>query len=226
FFEMRHEPMAVNRITRKASPDMVVNPAEAHSAQSVKNGSCNAVVSSAHSGPPQQVGHGGVWKLGRRADASVNRIDQCLELASGLGNDLRWQSAGQRCRSYKTLQQGHSVNVYAVSVAAVDVVNCHQYVDKARPTPTRLLREVGAAPERFAGWSEEHCQRPAALLPKCMKSRHIDLVDVRSFLPVDFDVDEMLVHDCSDGRILEALVGHDVAPVAGGIANGEQDRFV
>ena len=29
-----------------------------------------------------------------------------------------------------------------------------------------------------------------------------------------------------DGGVLEALVRHDVAPVAGGVADGEQDRLV
>jgi hypothetical protein len=51
-------------------------------------------------------------------------------------------------------------------------------------------------------------------------------VEVRALLAVDLDVDEQLVHHRGGGRILEALVGHHVAPVAGRVADREQDGAV
>ena len=51
----------------------------------------------------------------------------------------------------------------------------------------------------------------------------VDLVQVRTLLAVHLDVDEEPVHDRRRGRVLEGLVGHDVAPVAGGVTDGEQD---
>ncbi len=36
----------------------------------------------------------------------------------------------------------------------------------------------------------------------------------------------MLVQDGGYRLVLEGLVGHDVAPVAGGVANGDEDRAV
>ena len=58
-----------------------------------------------------------------------------------------------------------------------------------------------------------------------MQRRHVDLVDVGPLLAVDLDVDEQLVHHRRGGFVLEALVRHDVAPVAGRIADREQDRL-
>src|SRR5690606_2386726 len=40
------------------------------------------------------------------------------------------------------------------------------------------------------------------------------------------DVDEQLVHERGDVRVLEGLVGHDVAPVPGRVADRQQDRLV
>ena len=54
----------------------------------------------------------------------------------------------------------------------------------------------------------------------------VDLVDVGALFAVDFDVHEQRVHDRRGLRILERLVSHDVAPMAGGIANRQQNRLV
>ena len=96
---------------------------------------------------------------------------------------------------------------------------------KARAAVAGRGREIGAAPERARLAVEEHGQWPAALLAKAVQGAHVDGVDVGALLAVDLDVDEQLVHDRGDGRILEALVRHDVAPVAGGVADREQDGF-
>ena len=54
----------------------------------------------------------------------------------------------------------------------------------------------------------------------------VDLVEVGPLLAVDLDVDEEGVHDSGDVRVRERLVRHHVAPVAGGVADREQDRLV
>ena len=59
-----------------------------------------------------------------------------------------------------------------------------------------------------------------------MQRRHIDLIDVGPLLAIDFDVDEQLVHHARGRVVLEALVRHDMAPVAGGIADRQKDRLV
>jgi hypothetical protein len=48
------------------------------------------------------------------------------------------------------------------------------------------------------------------------------MIDVGPLLAVNLDVDEELVHHRSDFGVFEALVRHDVAPMAGRIAHREQ----
>ena len=59
-----------------------------------------------------------------------------------------------------------------------------------------------------------------------MQRRHVQVVDVRPFLAVHLDVDEPLVHQRRGFRVLERFVRHHVAPVAGGVADRQQDRFL
>ncbi len=54
----------------------------------------------------------------------------------------------------------------------------------------------------------------------------IDLIEIRALLAVDLDADELRVHLGGDLWVLEALVGHHVAPVAGGVADRQEDRLV
>ena len=57
------------------------------------------------------------------------------------------------------------------------------------------------------------------MLAEVMQRRHVDLIDVGAFLAIHFDVDEEIVHHLRGCRVLEALVRHDVTPMAGGIAD-------
>ena len=100
-------------------------------------------------------------------------------------------------------------------------------IGKRRHAVARLLRKVGAAEERRAVGREEHGQRPAAgALREHLVRALVDLVEVGPLLAVDLDVDEQAVHHRGDRRVLEALVRHDVAPVARRVADREQDRLV
>ncbi len=52
-----------------------------------------------------------------------------------------------------------------------------------------------------------------------MQRVHVDLIDVRTFLTVDLNVHEKFVHYGRSGLIVEAFVRHDVAPMAGRVAD-------
>ena len=101
-----------------------------------------------------------------------------------------------------------------------------EHLAEARQPVTRLRREVRAAVERLTVRREERGQRPAAVPGQRHDRVHVDRVEVRAFLAVDLDVDEVLVLDARRLLVLERLVLHHVAPVARGVADGEEDRPV
>ena len=55
---------------------------------------------------------------------------------------------------------------------------------------------------------------------------HIDVIDIGTFLTIYLDIHEVLVHLLGDGRALKDLAFHHVAPVTGGVADTQKDRFV
>ena len=101
-----------------------------------------------------------------------------------------------------------------------------QHIRKGRTAVARGRRKIRATPDRLAVRRKEHRQRPAALFAEMMQRRHVNLVDVGALLAIDFDVDEQLIHHRRGRFVLETLVRHHVAPVAGGVSDREQDRLV
>ena len=101
-----------------------------------------------------------------------------------------------------------------------------QQLHEARTPGHRLGGEVGAAEERLAVGGHEDRHRPAARAGHRLGGLHVDGVDVGSLLAVDLHVDEQLVHHRRGRRVLEGLVGHHVAPVAGRVADRQQDGHV
>jgi hypothetical protein len=80
--------------------------------------------------------------------------------------------------------------------------------------------------EGLAFRSHEHGQRPAASLAHHLDDLLIDVVDGRSLLAVDLDVDEALVHQPRDLWVLEGLVSHHLASVACGVPHRQVNRLI
>ena len=87
----------------------------------------------------------------------------------------------------------------------------------------RLVGEVGAAEERPPVGRQEDAHGPAAAPGHGLHGVHVDAVEVGALLAVDLDGDEVLVEVGGGGLVLERLALHDVAPVAGGVADGQED---
>ncbi len=164
-------------------------------------------------------------ELRRPRQAPVDRVDEARDaphelLQHRVGN-VRPADIERRRR--EGFDQGRSIGGDLVRLLAVHLGDAAQDVDEGRPAPLAALREIRAAPERPRVAVEEHGERPAALLPQAMERAHVDRVDVGALLAVDLDVDEEIVHHRRSRLVLEAFVRHHMAPVAGGIADRQQN---
>ncbi len=109
---------------------------------------------------------------------------------------------------------------------AIGVGDRSQHLLEAGQPVPRLGRVVRPPEERLTLGREEHGHRPAAVPRERDDSVHVERVDVGPLLAVDLDADEALVHQRGRLLVLERLVLHHMAPVAGGVADGEEDRLV
>ncbi len=87
-------------------------------------------------------------------------------------------------------------------------------------------REVCAADEGLQIRGQPHRHRPAASAGSGLHVGHVDAIDIRTLFAIYLDADEIVIQDRGDRFVLERLALHHMAPMAGGIADGEKDRFV
>jgi hypothetical protein len=66
---------------------------------------------------------------------------------------------------------------------------------------------------------------PAPALSLDVQRRHVDVIDVGTLLAVHLDADELLVQNLRDVLVVERLALHDVAPVAGAVADRQEDHL-
>ena len=167
-------------------------------------------------------------KLRRFSKTAEPHVDD-VEQSPGRGvrdvvRDVTVSLSGREFR--QRFGEGRTIVFNPVGLIAVGRLHHLQHFGESRSTELRHRGKVGAAPERFSVGCQEHGERPPPLLAEQLQGRLVDGVDVRPFLPVDLDVDEEIIHHAGNRFVLEALMGHDVAPVAGGVADRKQDRPV
>ncbi len=90
----------------------------------------------------------------------------------------------------------------------------------------RLVRVVRAAVERPPVRRQEDRHRPAAAAGHGLDRGHVDLVEVGPLLAIDLDRHEPVVQVARRRLALERLAFHHVTPMAGRVADAEEDRPV
>ena len=106
--------------------------------------------------------------------------------------------------------------------STVGLVDALEHLAERGQAAARLGREVRPAVERAPVGQQEDRHRPAALARLRDDRAHVEAVDVGALLAIDLDRDEVVVHELRRGLVLERLALHDVAPVAGRVADREQ----
>ena len=239
---MGHEPRAIDRVPVVAAPDVIVDPAAGHRLerggdQAERLGAGLAGGALEGSGAEQEGELRRAGKLGgapeaamfgvealdrlaeRRVKGDARPLEQRLLLPLGR-RGLRGEVAADRLQCPVALRQ------QVGPVLPPALAERLEHARKTRPGRQVLGRKIGPAVERLQVRREPHAQRPAPAPRHRLDVGHVDLVDIRALLAVDLHRDEVGVEEGGDLRVVEALVRHHVAPVAGGVADAEEDRPV
>ena len=114
-----------------------------------------------------------------------------------------------------------------VAIAAPGFGDLGEDGAEAGVAPAILGREVGAAEEGLEFGREPDGHRPAAAAGGGLDEGHVDAVDVGALFAIDFDADEVAVEELRRWlSFSNDFALHDVAPVAGGVADGKEDGLV
>ena len=167
-------------------------------------------------------------ELGRRAEAAPAGIEagaqlgqggpeQALagEVRTGLGLGLGLAGQGRR--------QVAGIGLEFRALVAPGPDDPLEHLAEPGHAEAGRRREVGAAVEGLEPGGEPDAHGPAAAAGDGLHGAHVEIVQVRPLLPVDLDGDEMVVEHLGHRLILEGLALHDVAPVAGAVADAQED---
>ncbi len=227
--EMRDRPLGVHAVAAEASAELVVNAPVGHPRERHANDRHRFVVALAQCRAQAQHEIGRMRELGRGPEAAVVRVETPLQSGQRQRRRRRRQRALVRRSGLETRErvlQPRGLLGDRLALLPIRGGDPRQQVEESRQPVTALARKIRAAEEGRTLRREEHRERPAPRAARHQRMRHlIDLVKVRTLLAVDLDVDEVRVHGRRDGRVLERLVRHHVAPVARRVADGEQDRL-
>ncbi len=124
------------------------------------------------------------------------------------------------------LGEGAGILFHGVPALLPCLVHRLEHLQERRPAGHRPGREVGAGMEREPVRCQENGHGPAALAADRLRGGHVGGVHVGPLFPVHLDGDEVRVQVVGRGLVLEAFMGHDVAPVAGGVADRQEHRNV
>ncbi len=99
-------------------------------------------------------------------------------------------------------------------------------LDQAAAAEAVAFGDIGRGEERFPVGGHENAERPAAAAGHHLAGGHVHGVDVGALLAVDLDADEGVVQVAGGFVVFEGFLLHHVAPVAGGVADGQEDGLV
>ncbi len=226
--EVRHHPGFIHAVAGEPAAELVVHAAPGHRRHGA-GGHVQRPLATGRAGPfgvpEQELAHHRRRELGCPAEPAVRGVVVARQGQHRLVADVRQAGRLRLARPWPGLvaQRGRDPARLAGDPVPVLVPGLgdgeHEVLELG-------AREVGAAVERLTFRGHEHGHRPAALAGHGLGRRHVDRVHVGPFLPVHLDGHEVLVQQRRGLRILERLVRHHVAPVAGRVADRQHHRHV
>ena len=229
--EVRHDPVRVHRVPGEPAAQLVVHAAAGHGLAGVGGHPQRDGVAGPLVVTEQELTHHRRRELRRGTEPARRGVVPAVELRH---RRLRYLAEPQLLGTVPGAQ-GLGGGGRVLGQGGGDLLGPVRHVaalalpgprDVQHQLPELVAREVGAAEERLAPAGHEHRHRPAALARHRLRRGHVDRVHVGAFLPVHLYRDHVLVEQRGGLRILERFVGHDVAPVAGGVADREHDGNV
>ena len=226
--EMRHQPFRIHRVAGEAAAQVIVDAARRHAVAGVQHHADGVRVAEARGVAQQELRLAGLGELGRAAEPAVLRVVALLEEGAGVAHDRGGQhQPGQAVAADAQLLEvrmdvGRRVGQLGAA-GLPELVDLLQDLQKAWPPVAAVRREIGPPEERLELRREKHVQGPAALAARGLDKGHVDLVHVRPLLAVHLDADEVRVEERRDLGAFEGLAFHDVAPMAGRVADAQED---
>jgi len=151
-----------------------------------------------------------------------------LELRAGLADEIGIQmiAGADRCGTLYDPDDLVGLFDHPAPLFDPEPLDDRDQLLHAREAVPGIPGQVGGGEERLSVGRHDDGERPAAAAGHDLAGLHVDVVDVGKFLAVHLHVDEGVIHEGCHLLVLEGFMGHHVAPVARGVADGQEDGLV
>ena len=221
--EMRHAPLAIDRIAVKPSAQVIVDAAGAHLRERLDRHVERLALAEPRVVTEQEGKHRRPRELRLQAEAAVLPVVALAEAVEARLQDRRIESDARACR-----RRGPSQDLGDLPPRPPDPlrVGTPEVAGAPDQVPEPIGRNVRPAEKRRQLRRQQERHRPAAAPRHGLERGHVDPVQVGALLTVDLDADERPVHERADLLALEDLALHDVTPVAGRVTDRQEDEPV
>ena len=206
-----------------------MDAAGGHAVASVQNHLHGSGVADSGAITQEEGGKAGTREFGRAAETAVYGVVLLLEFGRGaveeIGGDRTVPGLGQDEVGEAGMEVVGRVEDFG-AVVLPDLGDLLEDLQEAGAAEFALGRKVGAGVEGFEVGGEETVEGPPSLAGHGLNGGHVYFVNVGALFAIHFDADKVGVEEGGDGAVLEGFAFHDVAPVAGGVADTEENGFV
>ena len=228
--EVGNHPRGVDRVPGEATGELVVQAAPGHRVEGRLRHLAGVHVTGARVVAQQPLEHHRRRELRGATEPAARGVERGRQPRERRVDDVLVPAGSAAADSSRRLGQrlgdDPRARHHLVPAGGPRRRHAREHLREGRHPVHPARREVGAAEERLSRRRREDGHRPPARARHRLRRRHVDGVDVGPLLPVHLDAHEVLVHERGRRGVLERLVRHDVAPVAGGVPDGDQHRHV
>jgi len=224
---MRHQPLPVRRIAVEAEAHVVVDPAQPHGAERSLGHFQGLRTSDGRPVADQEDQVVGRRELGRLSESALLGVEGAGELPAGRLRPLRDRGPAAQAPLRRLLQgvaNGFRGALHLLSASLPELRDPRDQLQHAHTAAETDPGNVRACEKRPPLRRHDDRERPSAPARHHLGRGHVDRVYGRPLLPVDLYRDERFVHPPGHLFVFKGLLLHDVAPVAGGVAYGEENR--
>ena len=234
FFEMRHVPVGIDRVTVKSAADVIVHSARRHFAQGeqihLERVLAPRGLRFTRVHPSEEVERDRPRKFRRDTEAAFVCVVAARDLLICRFQRRRPQLHRRSPASrFRLSQRGDDLRPLLRDSVVVLLPRERDSLEDFRESGLAIAvrgREISATDKRLQLRREPDAHGPTAAAGRRLDEGHVNAINIRPFFAVDFDVHKLPVHDRGHIGVFERFVRHDMTPMAGRITDREKDRLV
>ena len=226
-FKVRNQPFPIRAVAVKAVSELIEDPAPAHGPEGSLRHPDRLPLPASLPVPEQEqqlMGHRKFRGIPESAELLIVLIPKFPE---GFGEEFLTRGfSTSRYGLPENRQRPGRLRFDPFPLRPPEFDNPRDQLDEPFSAPPALLRNVGGRKEGAPLRRHDDGQRPSPAPGHYLADPHVNPVDIRPLLAIHLDANESPVQKRGCLFILEGFVGHDMAPMAGGISDRQEDRLV